>query len=241
MRIHDYRRGNMPVPELNQPLPASRRLLRDDVYDRILSAILEGTLKPGERLHDEELQQWLGVSRTPIRQALERIVEIGLIEMSPNRYTRVSLPDLNKLIGILEINVALWNLALEKTVTKLTDGQIYELNSYSKQIAEICEKTNSAEISDSAHKLTKLILKYTNFFIDVANNEVLDTTIKDMQPQLTYMLRATISILDPEVIKECFTSLNRDNQKRDANKSKEHLEKLYQVIKFELENSTAFH
>lgn len=79
----------MPVPK---PKVAAqpRQLLRDVVYQQLRIAILEGTLEPGERLNDDELTAWLGVSRTPVREAIARLASEGLVEMAANRYTRVS-------------------------------------------------------------------------------------------------------------------------------------------------------
>jgi DNA-binding GntR family transcriptional regulator len=77
----------MPVPNFASP---QRVLLRDQVRDQIRTAILDGTFQPGERLMDEELIDWLGVSRTPIREALGALALEGLIELAPNRWTRVA-------------------------------------------------------------------------------------------------------------------------------------------------------
>lgn len=55
-----------------------------------MRAIVDGTLQPGERLRDDELTAWLGTSRAPIREALGHLAEVGLVEMAPNRYTRVA-------------------------------------------------------------------------------------------------------------------------------------------------------
>lgn len=74
------------------PLEPSRAVLGDEVYARLGEAILDGRLAPGERLRDHELAEWLGVSRTPVREALQRLERVGLVEVSPHRYTRVSQP-----------------------------------------------------------------------------------------------------------------------------------------------------
>lgn len=79
----------MPVPK-SSVTPEPRTLLRDVVYAKLVSAIQDGTLVPGERLNDVELTDWLGVSRTPVREAISRLVSEGLVEMAANRYTRVS-------------------------------------------------------------------------------------------------------------------------------------------------------
>lgn len=56
----------------------------------MLEAIENGTLEAGERLNDDELTGWLGVSRTPVREAIARLESEGLVEMAANRYTRVA-------------------------------------------------------------------------------------------------------------------------------------------------------
>jgi DNA-binding GntR family transcriptional regulator len=76
----------MPVP--NDPAAVPRRLLRTSALAEIRRAIMDGTLAPGERLRDAELCAWLELSRTPVREALARLEEDGLVETSPQRYTR---------------------------------------------------------------------------------------------------------------------------------------------------------
>jgi DNA-binding GntR family transcriptional regulator len=78
----------MPVP--SGRAATSRTLLRDQAYVRLRDAILDGTLEPGEQLKDAEIAEWLGLSRTPIREALARLEEYGLVETAPNRFTRVT-------------------------------------------------------------------------------------------------------------------------------------------------------
>ncbi|WIE70312.1 GntR family transcriptional regulator [Curtobacterium sp. MCLR17_054] len=78
----------MPVPK-NPAADEPRQLIRDVAYTRIRDEILNGQLEPGERLNDDELTAWLQVSRTPIREAIAKLAADGLIEMAPNRYTRI--------------------------------------------------------------------------------------------------------------------------------------------------------
>ena len=78
----------MPVPRERQTV--ERHLLRDTAYEKLCRAIVSGTLAPGEMLHDHELCAWLGLSRTPVRGALARLEEEGLVETAPQRFTRVA-------------------------------------------------------------------------------------------------------------------------------------------------------
>ena len=59
------------------------------VFDRLLMAIHDGTLIPGQHISDSEIAEQFGVSRTPVREAIQRLREIGLVEASSGRFTRV--------------------------------------------------------------------------------------------------------------------------------------------------------
>jgi DNA-binding GntR family transcriptional regulator len=78
----------MPVPVQRDAI--DRHLLRDNAYTSLRDAIVDGTLAPGEDLHDVELCAWLGLSRTPVRDALARLEDEGLVVIAPQRYTRVT-------------------------------------------------------------------------------------------------------------------------------------------------------
>lgn len=65
--------------------------LGDEVYRLLGEAILDGRLQPGERVRDQEVAQQLGISRTPVREAIQRLERAGLIEVSPHRFTRVTV------------------------------------------------------------------------------------------------------------------------------------------------------
>ncbi|WP_394649023.1 GntR family transcriptional regulator, partial [uncultured Deinococcus sp.] len=64
-------------------------LVRDEVYEHLRRAVLDGELVPGERLGEAELCERLGVSRTPIREALMRLTQDGLLVAEANKGVRV--------------------------------------------------------------------------------------------------------------------------------------------------------
>lgn len=82
----------MPVPTATA-VAAPRRLLVDSVTEQIRDWIFAGSLTPGEVLHDLDLTAATGASRTPIREALNRLKSAGLVEMVPNRHTRIITPE----------------------------------------------------------------------------------------------------------------------------------------------------
>lgn len=99
-------------------------VLGDEVYARLGEAILDGRLAPGERLRDQELAEWLGVSRTPVREALQRLERTGLVEVSPNRYTRVSIPDPSLLQETHEFAVLMLGDIVRLAVVRCSDEQL---------------------------------------------------------------------------------------------------------------------
>ncbi|NGM11545.1 GntR family transcriptional regulator [Verrucosispora sioxanthis] len=111
------------------PIPAragvvARSLLRDDAFRAIRDAIVNGTLAPGERLNDGDLAQWLGVSRTPVREALTRLEEAGLVRTRPGRYTMVSPLDLRALRGAQSVTTAMHELAVREALPNLSTAEL---------------------------------------------------------------------------------------------------------------------
>ncbi|WP_433584708.1 GntR family transcriptional regulator [Microbacterium hydrocarbonoxydans] len=68
----------------------TKRLLAEEVFTHIASRIIDGTLAPGQRIRDVEVADELHVSRTPVREALQRLERLGMVTMYPSRYTEVT-------------------------------------------------------------------------------------------------------------------------------------------------------
>ncbi len=112
----------MPVPRNTSTI--DRRLLRDDVYDRLRDAIVDGVFAPGEQLRDVELAAWLGVSRTPVREALLRLSEAGLVIAQPGRSTMVSPLDVRDLRDARDVVAAMHEVAVREAVPVLTAAEL---------------------------------------------------------------------------------------------------------------------
>lgn len=105
----------------------SGMILSDEVYTRIGAAIADGTLPPGHRLRDVEIAQQLGVSRTPVREALQRLERFGLVEIAVGRYTRVTAPNdaLRRDTG--EFAAYFMGNALNLATSRCSDDELAEL------------------------------------------------------------------------------------------------------------------
>ena len=112
----------VPAPATATKLEKS--LMRDDVYSRLRDWIITGTLEPGEKLRDADLAEQLGISRTPVREALRRLEDEGLIETKQNAWTRVAPVTHELAARIYPILCVLEPLALERALPKLTRADI---------------------------------------------------------------------------------------------------------------------
>ena len=107
---------------MNEYLP-----LRDLVFNTLRQAILKGELKPGERLMEIQLAEKLGVSRTPIREAIRKLELEGLVLMIPRRGAEVAKISHKSLQDVLEVRGALEELATDLACQRITEEQLIEL------------------------------------------------------------------------------------------------------------------
>ena len=124
----------MPVPGARGLV--SRSLLRDDAYRAIRDAIVDGTLAPGERLNDGDLTEWLGVSRTPVREALARLERAGLVQTKPGRHTIVSPVDVRAARNALSVTGAMFELAVREAIPHLSTADFDAMREANARFAE---------------------------------------------------------------------------------------------------------
>ncbi len=165
----------MPVPATTQI--HRRILLRNEVYDSLRDAIVTGTLAPGERLKDSELEVWLGVSRTPIREALLRLQRAGLVSAIPGRVTTVAPFDPAATLSAQHVVAALHELAARLAVPTITDAQLDEMASANDRFARALAAADVAAAieSDDAFHST---------FVAESGNELIAELLEQVTPIL---------------------------------------------------------
>jgi DNA-binding GntR family transcriptional regulator len=113
----------------------SRPLLRDEAYERIRRAIVNGTLPPGTLLRDADLAEQLGLSRAPVRQALTRLADERLVDSKPQSYTRVAelvpadVRDARQLIRALQ------EFAVREAMPRLGPAEVAEMRAANERFA----------------------------------------------------------------------------------------------------------
>ena len=105
--------------QMNEYLP-----LRAVVFQTLRQAILRGELKPGERLMEIHLAQKLGVSRTPVREAIRKLELEGLVLMIPRKGAVVAEITVTDLEDVLEVRMALEELAVKLACRNITEEQL---------------------------------------------------------------------------------------------------------------------
>lgn len=117
------------MPLAAHAVPVRRGLLRDDVYARLRAAIVAGELAPAEVLRDGELAAQLGVSRTPVREAILRLSESGLVTSVPGRSTVVADVDPEAVRDARAVVGSMHRLAVTDAVGRLDADDLAAMRS----------------------------------------------------------------------------------------------------------------
>lgn len=130
--------------------------LRDVVFNTLRDAILTGKLQPGERLMENQLAEKLGVSRTPVREALRMLELENLVELVPRKGAQVLDMSEKDIVNILEVRGVLEGLATSLACKKMTPEQLGELKALEERFEKaVAEKAleEIAEIDEQFHKV----------------------------------------------------------------------------------------
>lgn len=131
----------MPLPPTTLTLP--RTLAREEVYVRLRDWIVRGVLPPSETLRDQDIAARLGVSRTPVREALRRLEDEGFVETALNRWTRVAPLDLACTAELYPLIEALEVLALETAAPSFGDQDLQHLEHANEDLRQALEQRDA--------------------------------------------------------------------------------------------------
>ncbi len=163
----------MPIPAGSPAV--DRSLLRDDVYRRLRDAIVDGTFTPGEQLKDGELAEWLGVSRTPVREALLRLGASGLVVALPGRSTKVSAIDAPAVRDARDVIAAMHELAVRQTTGRLGDDDIGRMRDANRRFAEAVDSGDIAAALDADEEMHRIP-------VTALGNHAVETVLDQFDP-----------------------------------------------------------
>ena len=123
--------------------------LRDEVFNTLRERILKGVLKPGERLMEIHLADQLGVSRTPIREAIRMLELEGLVKMVPRKGAQVAKISREDLQDVLEVRKALDTLAVELACERINEDEIVKLKMAEDEFERVLKNGDTTQIAEA--------------------------------------------------------------------------------------------
>lgn len=163
--------------------------LEESVFLTLEDEILSGKLSRGETLAENTLSARLGVSRTPIRGALHRLSEEGLVDISPNRGAVVVGIGREELIDIYKIRMRLEGLASAEAAEKITDED-------KKKLRDVLELADFYIAKQDAEHLKELDSEFHNIIYRASGNRLLCKTLSELHRNIHFYRKRSLAVVD---------------------------------------------
>lgn len=170
----DYRKGT--GIDMQNSLPADLPL-RDVVFYTLRQSILTGELKPGERLMEIHLADKLGVSRTPVREAIRRLELEGLVTMFPRRGAEVAQITEKSMSDVLEVRRTLDALCAELACDRITAEGLTALK-------QACETFEQCVVTQDAKKIAQADVALHDIIVQATGNQRLIQLVNNLSEQM---------------------------------------------------------
>ncbi|MFE4144049.1 GntR family transcriptional regulator [Peribacillus sp. YIM B13472] len=164
----------------NSSQKIKRTSVREEAYMILRDWIVQGILKPGQQLRDKELAEQLGVSRTPIREALLRLEDEGFVETKPSRSTIVSPIQLEGVLNIYSIVWTLEKLAMEQAFDFIEEKHLIEMEAINHEVKKAIDEGNqivAVQKDDDFHSI----------YINLSTNDELKRILSGLKQKLIRM------------------------------------------------------
>ncbi len=211
----------------------SYKPLREVVYETLREAIRNGALSPGERLMEIQLAEELGVSRTPVREAIRKLELERFVVMLPRRGTYVANLSLKDINEVFEIRAALDGLAAGLAAERITEEELEQMERLLVEIADCIEQHNNQKIVEADEAFHDILYR-------ASRNERLVGIICNLREQFTRF--RSVSINYPgrlqntlEEHRQLVEAIAQRNPEAAQQKAREHIENAEQTLLLEME------
>lgn len=204
--------------------------LRDVVFRTLRQAILRGELKPGERLMEIRLANQLGVSRTPIREAIRMLELDGLVIMVPRKGAQVAQITEKDLNDVLEVRLGLEELAVKLACERITEEELRSLYQASRSFEKLLETE-----TDDLQELAQADVAFHDVIYQATNNERLIQLLNNLREQMyRYRIEYLKDVKSRRSLVEEHDALCERMKKRDLEGAqkmiREHIERQQESI-----------
>ncbi|MHB0856289.1 MAG: GntR family transcriptional regulator [Anaerolineae bacterium] len=172
---------------LNELSPVVQRTLADEATERLRSAIRSGTLEPGSRLVEHDLAQRLGMSRIPVREAMQRLAEEGIVIKEPHRGSFVYLPTIKDIEEIASLRAVLEEFVVERVIERWRDE-------YEPLLRGIVEQMSLAQAHDDHQRMYQTDNDFHSTLWKIADHGILLEIASSLRARISLFLYEAIAL-----------------------------------------------
>jgi DNA-binding GntR family transcriptional regulator len=158
-----------------------------DAYDRLIAEIRQGQLRPGDRLTETELAERLGISRTPVREAIRLLESDGLVDHQPRAGARIRRLDLAEVTELYEMRAVLEGTAARFAARAAYDSELAELDAIN---------ADMAAAAGDPERLYHANRQFHGVLLNAARNRFLWRSVEAVQKTLLILGRSTMEEAD---------------------------------------------
>ncbi|MDY3005680.1 GntR family transcriptional regulator [Anaerococcus porci] len=158
----------------------NRTFIKDETYNLLSQKIISGDLRPCQRLRVKELSDELGISRTPVREALLQLESEGLVLTKANRWTIVAPINPKEALNIYPIIYSLEELALEEAFDKIGPKEISKLREINDRIKDLHDKSDQLGIIKKDNE-------FHNYITNLSGNEEIGPILQKLKRRVERM------------------------------------------------------
>ena len=152
----------------------NHRPLREIVYEELKMQILTGKIVPGTRMMEVDLAEDMGVSRTPIREAIRKLEKEGLVTIEPRRGAYASQISIKDMVDILEVRQNMEGLAAYFAAQRMS-------RDVQEELLQVAEGYNDAVVAGDMAEMIKYDTRFHRIIVEASNNKVLLQMIEQLQ------------------------------------------------------------
>ena len=201
-----------------------KKSLTTKVFDNLRERIVSLEYPPGMPLSDKELCQQYGVSRTPLREALRKLENMGLVTILPRYGTQVSIIDITAIRCAYEVRIKLEGLAGATAARRISEDKLDELQNIVKELTAL---SNSSD--HDQQPLMMLDARFHEIVYEASENHILCTFLENIYSRCARAWNASLGETDPlteniEQLKELYLALKRRDTAESARLCEEHVQ-----------------
>jgi DNA-binding GntR family transcriptional regulator len=203
------------------------KLLHSDIFETLRDRIVYGQYPPGERLSEKALCQEFNVSRTPLREAIQKLVDLKLVTVIPRFGTNVTQIDIHEIRSAFEVKIKLEGLAGELAAMRIKPDQLAELDTLIKEAAQGDQKGE-----DRRHnRLIEIDSRFHHLIHQAAQNPILQEFLDNLHYRCARLWNSSLNDVVPnEEIIDQLRSVYHALKRKDPESTRKHMERHVQYF-----------